>query len=81
MVDVKTFTEEPYDNIDTIFKLIDGVLFTYLVDLRDSKPNLFKSKTYENIYSDIRKSVDLCHRDGLMKGNVTAFPGTSFMLH
>jgi hypothetical protein len=41
---------------------------------RDKYPNL-KSKTYKQIYQDVRRSVDLCHRDGVIKDMVGLDPG------
>lgn len=70
---VLSFTESNYVNIDTIFLLIDALLFTSLVDLKDSNPSLI-NKTYEEMYKDVRTSVDLCHRDGVIKDAVIRDP-------
>lgn len=45
----------------------------YLVDYRDRYPDQI-AKSYEQIYSDIRQSVDLCHRDGVIKDAVMKEP-------
>lgn len=71
---VASFTESHYANIDTMFLLVDAVLFTYLVDFHDRHPDLIP-KSYEQIYSDIRNAVDLCHRDGTIKDTVVQDPG------
>eukprot|EP00596_Hydrurales_sp_CCMP1899_P005462 CAMPEP_0119034716 /NCGR_PEP_ID=MMETSP1177-20130426/1734_1 /TAXON_ID=2985 /ORGANISM="Ochromonas sp, Strain CCMP1899" /LENGTH=440 /DNA_ID=CAMNT_0006992373 /DNA_START=349 /DNA_END=1671 /DNA_ORIENTATION=+ len=70
---VVSFTESNYVNIDTLFLLIDALLFTSLVDLSDKNPNLIQ-KSYEEIYKDVRASVDLCHKDGVIKDAVIKNP-------
>ena len=72
---VVSFTESNYVNIDTLFLLIDALLFTSLVDLSDKNPGLI-SKSYEEIYKDIRASVDMCHKDGVIKDAVIKDPAT-----
>ena len=67
------FTESNYVNIDTMFLLIDAVLFTSLVDLKDRHPSVI-TKSYEQIYNDVRLCVDLCHRDGVIKDAVMREP-------
>ena len=70
---VLSFTESNYVNIDTLFLLIDALLFTSLVDLSDNNPGLI-NKSYEEMYKDVRASVDLCHRDGVIKDAVIKDP-------
>ena len=70
---VLSFTESNYVNIDTLFLLIDALLFTSLVDLADNNPGLI-NKSYEEMYKDVRASVDLCHRDGVIKDAVIKDP-------
>jgi HAD superfamily 5'-nucleotidase-like hydrolase len=70
---VLSFTESNYVNIDTLFLLIDALLFTSLVDLSDNNPGLI-DKSYEEMYKDVRASVDLCHRDGVIKDAVIKDP-------
>eukprot|EP01041_Mallomonas_annulata_P005744 gene5744-11613_t len=69
-----TFTEANFVNIDTLFLLIDALLFRQLVHLRDQNPDLLNNKGYEQLYKDIRQSVDLCHRDGVIKDAVSQDP-------
>jgi len=71
--EVVTFTGSNFVNIDTIFLLIDALLFMYLVDLRDSSP-ILRDKSYEQLYKDVRHSVDLCHIDGVIKDSVMNDP-------
>eukprot|EP00639_Heterosigma_akashiwo_P025324 CAMPEP_0194706970 /NCGR_PEP_ID=MMETSP0295-20121207/29879_1 /TAXON_ID=39354 /ORGANISM="Heterosigma akashiwo, Strain CCMP2393" /LENGTH=565 /DNA_ID=CAMNT_0039603015 /DNA_START=294 /DNA_END=1991 /DNA_ORIENTATION=+ len=69
-----SFTEARFVNVDTIFTLVDAVLFAQLVELKDSDPKAVR-KSYEEIYTDIRHSVDMCHRDGVIKSQVAEDPG------
>ena len=62
-------------NIDTLFLLIDALLFTSLVDLKDRNVGLI-TKSYEEIYKDVRASVDMCHKDGVIKDAVIQDPAT-----
>lgn len=70
---VVSFTESNYVNIDTLFLLIDALLFTSLVDLADKNPGTI-NKSYEEMYKDVRASVDLCHKDGVIKDAVIKDP-------
>jgi hypothetical protein len=56
--------------IDTLFLLVDAVLFSNLVDFKDNHPELLTDKSYADIYKDIRSCVDMCHRDGVIKDAV-----------
>jgi HAD superfamily 5'-nucleotidase-like hydrolase len=70
---VTSFTDSNYVNIDTLFLLIDALLFTNLVEFKDSNPSVIP-KSYEQIYKDVRSAVDLCHRDGVIKDVVMSDP-------
>lgn len=71
---VTSFTEKNFVNIDTIFLLIDALLFSYLVDLFNKSEELKETKSFEELYADVRQSVDLCHRDGVIKDAVMKDP-------
>ena len=78
---VASFTESSYVNIDTIFLIVDAVLFTSLVDLKDRMQAAsaggacaIASKSYDQLYKDVRQCVDLCHRDGVIKDAVMRDP-------
>jgi hypothetical protein len=46
-----------------------------LVELKDARPDLLPaSKTYHELYKDVRGAVDLCHRDGSIKREVANNP-------
>lgn len=71
--EVTTFTESNYVYIDTLFLLIDAILFANLIDIKDKNPSLI-AKPYAEIYKDIRSAVDMCHKDGCIKEVVMQYP-------
>jgi 5'-nucleotidase len=72
---VESFSEKSYVNMDTLFQFVDAQLFALLVNLKDHGDSDFLDfKTYTEIYRDIRQSVDLCHRDGVIKNEVARNP-------
>ena len=67
-----------YTQIDTLFSLAEAYLFTQLVDMKDSSSSeggILAEKRYQDIYADIRNSIDLSHRDGSLKTGVASNPG------
>lgn len=72
---VESFSEKSYVNMDTLFQFVDAHLFALLIDLKDHGEHEFLDfKTYSEIYRHIRESVDLCHRDGVIKDEVARNP-------
>lgn len=72
---VMSFSEKSFVNMDTLFQFVDAHLFALLVMLKDKGEYEFLDfKTYEEIYRHIRQSVDLCHRDGVIKDEVARNP-------
>ena len=72
---VESFSEKSYVNMDTLFQFVDAQLFALLIDMKDSGEFEFLDfKTYGEIYQQIRESVDLCHRDGVIKDEVARNP-------
>jgi HAD superfamily 5'-nucleotidase-like hydrolase len=67
------FNEPDFAVVDTLFSLPDAFLFSKLVEFKDQYPNLIE-KPYEQIYRDVRRAVDLCHRDGTIKRRVAEEP-------
>jgi FMN phosphatase YigB (HAD superfamily) len=65
--------EEQYVNLDTLFLVVDAILFSHLVHIKDTCPSKI-NRSYEQIYKDMRHAVDLCHRDGVIKDAVAANP-------
>jgi HAD superfamily 5'-nucleotidase-like hydrolase len=60
-------------NIDTPFSLVDASLYMQLVDLVDRMKDTF-SKSYEQVFADMRSCVDRCHKDGVIKLKVAQEP-------
>lgn len=72
---VESFSEKSYVNMDTLFQFVDVHLFALLVEMKDSgEHEMLDFKTYGEIYKQIRQSVDLCHRDGVIKDEVARHP-------
>lgn len=67
------FSEPHFAVLDTIFSLPDAFLFSTLVEYKDMNPSQI-TQDYAQIYRDVRKSVDMCHRDGYIKDCVTKDP-------
>jgi len=73
----KSYSSQDYANIDTLFSLPDAFMYAQLVDFKDEHEDKFpvlKQKSYDQIYKDVRRSVDLCHRDGVIKDRVSEDP-------
>ena len=78
---VTSFTESSFVNVDTLFQFVDAHLFAHLVTLKDEgRYEFLDYKTYEEIYRQIRESVDLCHRDGVIKDEVARNPSKYIIL-
>eukprot|EP00752_Nemacystus_decipiens_P006623 g5954.t1 len=71
---IHTFTGRKYVSMDTLFSLVDAVLYAHLVELKDDGNEFLESKSYEQLFRDVRKCVDLCHRDGVIKDRVEEDP-------
>lgn len=88
-----TYTGRDYVNVDTLFHIVDAVIYEQLVDLKDesdassvadgssssssdpSFASFLADKSYFDLYTDVRRCVDLCHRDGVIKDRVAENPG------
>lgn len=69
------FDEPDFALIDTLFSLAEAHLFMQLVELMDADPtSMPPNKSYADLYRDVRGAVDLCHRDGSIKREVTREP-------
>lgn len=72
---VMSFTEKQFVNVDTLFQFVDAHLYALLIQLKDSGDyDSLDAKTYQEIYRQVRESVDLCHRDGVIKDEVHRNP-------
>jgi len=81
------FSSSNYASVDTPFSLVDACLYAQLVDLKDqcalliadgvtetSGMELIASKSYEQLWKDMRVCVDRCHKDGVIKHTVAKDP-------
>ncbi|PIQ27313.1 HAD family hydrolase [bacterium (Candidatus Blackallbacteria) CG17_big_fil_post_rev_8_21_14_2_50_48_46] len=55
-------------SVDTLFSLPEAYLYTLLVDLVEA--GQLTSRSYHEIYEDIRFCIDMTHRDGSLKSNI-----------
>ena len=69
----QSFKANNFLSIDTYFALSEVQLFIEIVDYMDKNPNKIK-KTYEEVYADLRKFIDISHRDGSIKAKVLSNP-------
>ena len=61
--------------MDTLFQFVDASLFATLIEMKDKGDHeQLDFKTYDEMYKDVRKCVDLCHRDGVIKDEVARNP-------
>jgi len=80
-----SFSGNEYQAMDTLFALAEAYLFCQLVEMKDLVTGDAKKKkdkeyekltnvSYHQMFDEIRKSVDLCHRDGSLKTEVAKDP-------
>jgi len=67
-----------YRVVDTLFDLPEGSLYTALVALKDSQPELIRA-SYRVLFNDIRDAIDTIHRDGTLKRRIMADLGRYFV--
>ncbi|MFH1845603.1 MAG: HAD-IG family 5'-nucleotidase [bacterium] len=63
---------ERYRVFDTLFDLPEGCIYSALVKLKDSSPELLRDTSYRVLFNDIREAVDTIHRDGTLKRRIIA---------
>ena len=68
-----SFKAQDFLSVDTFFALSEVQLFVEIVDYMDAHPGSI-NKSYREVYSDLRKYIDLSHADGSIKRVVTANP-------
>ena len=69
----ESFKAQEFLSVDTFFALSEVQLFVEIVDFMDANPNKIK-KSYREVYSDLRRFIDLSHADGSIKNLVMANP-------
>lgn len=67
------YGEPRFAVLDAMFALPDAFLFSSVVAYKDAHPAEI-TKSYAQIYKDVRTSVDMCHRDGSIKDRVAEQP-------
>lgn len=60
-------------SVDTFFALSEVQLFIEIVDYMNKNPGKIE-KSYAQVYSDLRRFIDLSHRDGTIKNKVLNDP-------
>lgn len=74
---IQDMSSSNHANTDTPFSLVDACLFAQMVDIKDkteASSSFLQSKTYEKLWVDMRRCVDRCHKDGVIKKTVAANP-------
>lgn len=67
------FGEPRFAVLDAMFAIPDAFLFSSIVQYKDRNPGQIQ-QDYKQIYIDVRRSVDMCHRDGTIKDRVKERP-------
>jgi 5'-nucleotidase len=70
-----SFKAQDFLSVDTFFALSEVQLFAEIVDFMDKNPGKIQ-KSYKEIYSDLRRFIDLSHADGSIKNVVMSQPET-----
>ncbi|CAG9464098.1 unnamed protein product [Pedinophyceae sp. YPF-701] len=72
----ESYDSADYATLDTLFSLAEAYLYMQLVELKDSRPDLeaLARRDYFTMYTDVRRAVDECHRDGSLKREVARYP-------
>lgn len=65
--ELQSFSGPNFISMDTPFSLVDGCLYAQLVDMKDSLGPASMPMSYEQLWFDMRKAVDRCHKDGVIK--------------
>lgn len=60
-------------SVDTFFALSEVQLYTEIIDYMNRNPGKI-TKTFQEVYLDLRRFIDLSHADGSIKRNVMAEP-------
>lgn len=60
-------------SVDTFFSLSEVQLFVNIVDYMGKNPSKIQ-KDFEQVYKDIKKAIDVSHKDGSIKTKVLAEP-------
>lgn len=69
----QSYKAQDFLTLDTFFALSEVQLFLEIVDFMDHHPNMIE-KSYGEVYKDLRRFIDDCHRDGSIKEKVVSDP-------
>lgn len=69
----KKFDVQSFLSIDTFFALSEVQLFVEIIDFMEKNPGKI-SQSFIEVYNDLRKFIDISHRDGSIKNKVMADP-------
>ncbi len=69
----QSFKADKFLSVDTFFALSEVQLFVEIVDFMAKHPGRIE-KSFVDIYDDLRRLIDLSHRDGSIKDKVLAKP-------
>ena len=80
--ETETFASKDFINVDTPFSLVDAALYAQLVDLKDSceervdqtVASFLSKKSYSELWLDLRRCIEKCHKDGAIKLTVAQDP-------
>lgn len=73
LYNAKSFKADDFLTVDTFFSLSEVQLFTEIVDFMQKHPGQI-TKSYSQVYADLREWIDLSHQDGSIKKRVLAEP-------
>ncbi len=67
------FKAQNFLSVDTFFALSEVQLFAEIVNYINNNPGKIQ-KSFQEVYADLRKFIDLCHADGSIKSKVLRNP-------
>jgi len=68
------YREPNFAFLDTYFAITEGFLVSKLVEYKDAHSDVLREKSYFDFYVDVRKYLDLSHRDDSLKQTVAKNP-------
>jgi len=73
------FTPPDFASVDTLFQTVDVTLFCQLVTHKEKHPEEIP-QSFATIFKNVRRAVDLCHCDGVIKDAVALQPSKYIVL-
>jgi len=78
LYNAESYKAEEFISLDTFFSLSEVQLFVEIVDFMNNNPGKI-SKTFGEVYDDLRTFIDESHRDGSIKNVVVNTPQDYFI--